>query len=127
MPRNGFTGPTAPRTFFAASCGGCLRRAVRTAARSDGVIDTHVATARDAAGPNVAVCRALGYQGGSKFGRLNSTVDDDTQEIVQHKGIHLGIATDTESGLMVPVIRHAERMGVLELICQPGGGGTLCG
>jgi pyruvate dehydrogenase E2 component (dihydrolipoamide acetyltransferase) len=62
-----------------------------------------------------AVCRVLTYQGGAKFGRLNSTVDDDTQEIVQHRAVHLGIATDTEIGLMVPVIRHAERMGVLEL------------
>ncbi len=63
-----------------------------------------------------AVCRVLTAQGGAgKFGRLNSTVDDDTQEIVQHRAVHLGIATDTEAGLMVPVIRHAERMGVLEL------------
>jgi pyruvate dehydrogenase E2 component (dihydrolipoamide acetyltransferase) len=52
---------------------------------------------------------------GAKFARLNSTVDDDRDEIVQHKSVHLGIATDTESGLMVPVIREAERMGVLEL------------
>jgi pyruvate dehydrogenase E2 component (dihydrolipoamide acetyltransferase) len=59
-----------------------------------------------------AVCRVLSN---GKFGRLNSTVDDDTQEIVQHRAVHLGIATDTESGLMVPVIRNAERMGVLEL------------
>src|SRR5207248_6151104 len=57
-----------------------------------------------------AVCRVLTGAGG-KFGRLNSTVDDDTQEIVQHRAVHLGIATDTDSGLMVPVIRNAERMG----------------
>src|SRR5881394_2870037 len=62
-----------------------------------------------------AVCRVLTLDGGRKFGRLNSTVDDDTQEIVQHKAVHLGIATDTDSGLMVPVIRHAQRMGVLEI------------
>jgi pyruvate dehydrogenase E2 component (dihydrolipoamide acetyltransferase) len=46
---------------------------------------------------------------------LNSTVDDEREEIVQHRAVHLGIATDTESGLMVPVIRDAEHMGVLEL------------
>jgi pyruvate dehydrogenase E2 component (dihydrolipoamide acetyltransferase) len=62
-----------------------------------------------------AVCRAVTMDGGRKFGRLNSTVDDDTQEIVQHKAVHLGIATDTDAGLMVPVIRNADRMGVLEL------------
>jgi pyruvate dehydrogenase E2 component (dihydrolipoamide acetyltransferase) len=61
-----------------------------------------------------AVCRTL-TQFGTRYGRLNSTVDDDTQEIVQHKIVHLGIATDTDIGLMVPVIRNAERLGVLEL------------
>lgn len=62
-----------------------------------------------------AVCMVLSGRAGGKFTRLNSTVDDDRDEIVQHRNVHLGIATDTESGLMVPVIREAERMGVLEL------------
>ncbi|HWP41535.1 MAG TPA: 2-oxo acid dehydrogenase subunit E2, partial [Tepidisphaeraceae bacterium] len=44
-----------------------------------------------------------------------STVDDQNQEIIQHRRVHLGIATDTESGLMVPVIRDADTLGVLEL------------
>ena len=35
--------------------------------------------------------------------------------IVQHRSVHLGIATDTETGLMVPVIRDADRLGVLEV------------
>jgi len=62
-----------------------------------------------------AVCMVLSGRAGGKFTRLNSTVDDDRDEIVQHRSVHLGIATDTDSGLMVPVIREAERMGVLEL------------
>jgi pyruvate dehydrogenase E2 component (dihydrolipoamide acetyltransferase) len=62
-----------------------------------------------------AVCRVLTGRSGPHFRRLNSTVDDDRQEIVQHKAVHLGIATDTESGLMVPVIRNANQMGVLEI------------
>lgn len=62
-----------------------------------------------------AVCRVLTRKQGTQFGRLNSTVDDDAQEIVQHLPVHLGIATDTESGLMVPVIRDAEQLGVLEI------------
>ncbi|MEO6434648.1 MAG: dihydrolipoamide acetyltransferase family protein, partial [Tepidisphaeraceae bacterium] len=66
----------------------------------------------------VAVCRVLSGRLGSKFGRLNSTVDDEKQEIVQHPMVHLGIATDTESGLMVPVIRDAQHLGVLELSRQ---------
>ncbi|HSV14588.1 MAG TPA: dihydrolipoamide acetyltransferase family protein, partial [Tepidisphaeraceae bacterium] len=63
----------------------------------------------------VAICRVLSGRSGAKFTRLNSTVDDEHQEIVQHRAVHLGIATDTESGLMVPVIRDAEHIGVLEL------------
>lgn len=58
-----------------------------------------------------AVCRALTEQ----FGVLNATVDDKAEEITQHRSVHLGIATDTGSGLMVPVIRDADRLGVLEI------------
>ncbi len=58
-----------------------------------------------------AVARALSEQ----FGVLNATVDDPNSEIIQHRSVHLGIATDTETGLMVPVIRDADRMGVLEI------------
>ena len=65
-----------------------------------------------------AVCRVLAGSCGGQFRRLNSTVDDDRQEIVQHRAIHLGIATDTEAGLMVPVIRNAGAMGVLEISRQ---------
>ncbi len=58
-----------------------------------------------------AVVRALTEQ----FGVMNATVDDTAEEITQHRSVHLGIATDTESGLMVPVIRDADRLGVLEI------------
>jgi pyruvate dehydrogenase E2 component (dihydrolipoamide acetyltransferase) len=63
----------------------------------------------------VAVCRVLSGAVGPQFVRLNSTVDDETEEIVQHRAVHLGVATDTESGLMVPVIRNAHRLGTLEI------------
>src|SRR4051812_17917238 len=63
----------------------------------------------------VAVCRVLSGAEGPRFARLNSTVDDETEEIVQHRAVHLGVATDTESGLVVPVIRNAHRMGTLEI------------
>jgi pyruvate dehydrogenase E2 component (dihydrolipoamide acetyltransferase) len=62
-----------------------------------------------------AVCRVLSGRLGSQYRRLNATVDDKKQEIVQHAPVHLGIATDTDNGLMVPVIRNADRMGVLEI------------
>jgi pyruvate dehydrogenase E2 component (dihydrolipoamide acetyltransferase) len=62
-----------------------------------------------------AVCRVLSGHRGKAFTKLNSTVDDDNQEIVTHRSVHLGIATDTDAGLMVPVIRDATHLGVLEI------------
>lgn len=65
-----------------------------------------------------AVCRVLTSP---EFRAMNATVDekpgDENYEaaIVQHRAVHLGIATDTESGLMVPVIRDCDALGVLEI------------
>lgn len=65
-----------------------------------------------------AVSRVLGQ---SQFRALNATVEETPGDsssdafIVQHRSVHLGIATDTENGLMVPVIRDSDRLGVLEL------------
>ncbi|WP_052847584.1 dihydrolipoamide acetyltransferase family protein [Streptomyces avicenniae] len=39
--------------------------------------------------------------------QLNATVDTEAREIVRHGPVHLGIATDTERGLLVPVVRDA--------------------
>jgi pyruvate dehydrogenase E2 component (dihydrolipoamide acetyltransferase) len=59
-----------------------------------------------------AVCRVLQDP---RFRTLNSTTDDKAEEIIQHRSVHMGIATDTDSGLMVPVIRDTDRLGVLEI------------
>ncbi|MFI4871977.1 MAG: dihydrolipoamide acetyltransferase family protein [Phycisphaerales bacterium JB061] len=50
-----------------------------------------------------------------EFRPLNATVDDEGEQIIQHRAVHLGIAADTESGLMVPVIRDCDALGVLEI------------
>jgi 2-oxoisovalerate dehydrogenase E2 component (dihydrolipoyl transacylase) len=39
---------------------------------------------------------------------LNSLFDDEAGVIHQHGGIHIGIAAQTPSGLVVPVVKHAE-------------------
>lgn len=39
---------------------------------------------------------------------LNALYDDEAGIIHQHAGIHIGIATQTPSGLIVPVVKHAE-------------------
>lgn len=66
------------------------------------------------------VCSAVARALTGKFGAINATVDEEAGEIVQHRSVHMGIATDTESGLMVPVMRDCDKMGVLEISRQIG-------
>ncbi len=42
------------------------------------------------------------------FPQINARFDDDAGIVTRHAAVHLGIAAQTENGLMVPVIRHAE-------------------
>jgi 2-oxoisovalerate dehydrogenase E2 component (dihydrolipoyl transacylase) len=42
------------------------------------------------------------------FPQINARFDDDTGVVARHRAVHLGIATQTPNGLMVPVLRHAE-------------------
>jgi len=46
---------------------------------------------------------------------LNSSLDDEKEEIVLKKYYNIGIATDTESGLVVPVIKDAEHKSITQL------------
>ncbi len=62
-----------------------------------------------------AVARVLSGEMGPDLVRLNSTVDDEQHDILRHKTVHLGLAVDTSDGLMVPVIRDARKLGVMEL------------
>ncbi|MGA1043685.1 MAG: dihydrolipoamide acetyltransferase family protein [Phycisphaerales bacterium] len=57
-----------------------------------------------------AVCRAL-----RKHPELNAVVDDAAETILRKGGVNLGCAVDTEHGLMVPVIRDADRLAPVEL------------
>jgi pyruvate dehydrogenase E2 component (dihydrolipoamide acetyltransferase) len=50
-----------------------------------------------------------------RFPSLNASLDDDTQELILKRYYHLGIAMDTERGLIVPVIREVDRKSVVEL------------
>lgn len=43
------------------------------------------------------------------FPALNASIDEEAGEIVYKKYYHVGIATDTDQGLLVPVIRDADR------------------
>lgn len=50
-----------------------------------------------------------------KFPEFNRSLDDATQEIIQKHYYNIGIAADTERGLLVPVIKHADRKSVFGL------------
>jgi pyruvate dehydrogenase E2 component (dihydrolipoamide acetyltransferase) len=47
--------------------------------------------------------------------RFNASLDPDAQEIILKSYYHLGVAVDTEQGLIVPVIRNADRKSLTEL------------
>ncbi len=46
---------------------------------------------------------------------FNASIDDATGEVVTKGYVHLGLAVDTEAGLLVPVIRDADRKDLLQL------------
>lgn len=43
-----------------------------------------------------------------KFPQINARYDDDAGIVTRYSAVHLGIAAQTEAGLIVPVVRHAE-------------------
>lgn len=57
-----------------------------------------------------AVVRAL-----KVHASLNALVDDTSQEIVLRGNYDIGIATATDAGLIVPVVRNADQLSLLEL------------
>lgn len=46
---------------------------------------------------------------------FNSSLDEAAEEIVLKEYVHLGLAVDTDAGLIVPVIRDADKKSLLEL------------
>ncbi|MGL6030854.1 MAG: dihydrolipoamide acetyltransferase family protein [Kurthia gibsonii] len=50
-----------------------------------------------------------------KFKEFNRSLDDATNEIIQKHYYNIGIAADTERGLLVPVIKHADRKSVFAI------------
>ena len=50
-----------------------------------------------------------------EFPRVNASLSEDGESLVYKKYCHIGFAADTEQGLMVPVIRDADKKDVYEL------------
>jgi pyruvate dehydrogenase E2 component (dihydrolipoamide acetyltransferase) len=65
------------------------------------------------------------------YPRLNATVDDAREELLVRSSYHIGIATATPEGLIVPVVRNADRKSVVGLsreiqdLAERGRAGTL--
>jgi 2-oxoisovalerate dehydrogenase E2 component (dihydrolipoyl transacylase) len=45
-----------------------------------------------------------------RWPQINATFDDEAGVVHRHAGVHIGVATQTRDGLMVPVVRHAETL-----------------
>lgn len=60
------------------------------------------------------VVKAL-ISAGKKYPIINAAIDDETEEIVHKHYFNVGIAADTERGLVVPVIKHADKKNLFEL------------
>ncbi|MEK9197619.1 dihydrolipoamide acetyltransferase family protein [Ureibacillus sp. 179-F W5.1 NHS] len=50
-----------------------------------------------------------------EFPDLNRSFDDATNEIIQKHYYNIGIAADTEKGLLVPVVKHADRKSIFKI------------
>jgi len=60
-----------------------------------------------------AMVKAIGEQPA-----LNATFDDEAGVIRRHAAIHIGIATQTPNGLVVPVVRHAEARSLFDCAAE---------
>ena len=52
------------------------------------------------------------------YPQFNVSLDMERNEVVQKRYIHIGVAVDTPAGLVVPVIRDANRKGIWELASE---------
>jgi 2-oxoisovalerate dehydrogenase E2 component (dihydrolipoyl transacylase) len=57
-----------------------------------------------------AICRTV-----PEFPMMNARFDDEAGVVTRHGSVHLGIATQTADGLMVPVLRDAQDLNLWQL------------
>jgi len=60
-----------------------------------------------------AICRAL-----PQFPIINARYDDGAGVITRYNSVHLGVATQTEGGLIVPVVREAQMLSLWQLAAE---------
>jgi pyruvate dehydrogenase E2 component (dihydrolipoamide acetyltransferase) len=52
------------------------------------------------------------------FPQFNASLDPEKEEVVYKKYFHIGVAVDTEHGLLVPVIRDVDKKSISELSAE---------
>ena len=52
------------------------------------------------------------------FPQFNASIDLGAEEIIYKKYVHIGVAVDTDRGLLVPVIRHADTKNIIQLAVE---------
>ncbi len=60
-----------------------------------------------------AICKIL-----PDYPMINARYDDEANVVTRHGAVHLGMAAQTENGLMVPVIRNAEARNLWQLASE---------
>jgi 2-oxoisovalerate dehydrogenase E2 component (dihydrolipoyl transacylase) len=63
----------------------------------------------------VAICKSI-----PQFPMINARFDDEAGVVTRYGAIHLGMATQTPAGLMVPVIRDAQDRNIWQLAMEIG-------
>ncbi|MED1419565.1 dihydrolipoamide acetyltransferase family protein [Bacillus smithii] len=53
-----------------------------------------------------------------EFPALNTSLDDEAGEIIHKHYYNIGIAADTERGLLVPVVKHADRKSIFAISAE---------
>ncbi len=61
----------------------------------------------------VAICKTI-----PQFPMINARYDDEAGIVTRHGAVHLGMATQTDAGLMVPVIRDAQNLNIWQLAME---------
>lgn len=62
-----------------------------------------------------AVLMRVLAQGLKEFPRFNASIDPANEILIYRNYIHIGIAVDTDRGLLVPVVRDIDKMSIVEL------------
>jgi pyruvate dehydrogenase E2 component (dihydrolipoamide acetyltransferase) len=53
-----------------------------------------------------------------RFPQFNASIDPATESIIYKKYVHVGIAVDTEHGLLVPVVRNADEKNIVQIAAE---------